>query len=118
SRLGYTGQSCNVVPTKAVHIFVPSQHLIQKVLHFVCEFRESRTPQKSWIPARATPDCDPGLPGMTPELFSELRSHLSTAKWMSWHGFFPKGHGPTTIRSRMREPSHWDSRSPPISPMT
>src|SRR5437763_570794 len=42
SRLGYTGQSCNVVPTKAVHIFVPSQHLIQKVLHFVCEFRQSR----------------------------------------------------------------------------
>src|SRR5439155_14777334 len=41
SRLGYTGQSCNVVPTKAVHIFVPSQHLIQKVLHFVCEFRQS-----------------------------------------------------------------------------
>src|SRR5207249_7975582 len=41
--VGYTGQSCNVVPTKAVHIFVPSQHLIQKVLHFVCEFRESRT---------------------------------------------------------------------------
>src|SRR6266581_6366121 len=77
SRLGYTGQSCNVVPTKAVHIFVPSQHLIQKVLHFVCEFRASRTPTKSppllrgrqrrgsSIPGRATPDCDPGLPGMT-----------------------------------------------------
>src|SRR5439155_21047960 len=75
SRLGYSGQSCNVVPTKAVHIFVPSQHLIQKVLHFVCEFRVSRSLWNSWIPGRATPDCDPGLAGMTPELFSELQSH-------------------------------------------
>src|SRR5439155_17502011 len=61
SQLGYTGQSCNVVPTKAVHIFVPSQHLIQKVLHFVCEFRASRSLGNPWIPGRATQDCDPGL---------------------------------------------------------
>src|SRR5438094_1694530 len=35
----------------------------------------SRSLSNSWIPARATPDSDPGLAGMTPELFSELRSH-------------------------------------------
>jgi len=40
----------------------------------------SRSLSNSWIPARATPDYDPGLAGMTPELFSELQSqHTSSA---------------------------------------
>jgi hypothetical protein len=29
----------------------------------------------SWIPDRGTPDCDPGLPGMTPKLFNGFREH-------------------------------------------
>src|SRR6266581_9398251 len=69
SRLGYTGQSCNVVPTKAVHIFVPSQHLIQKVLHFVCEFRESRT---FWIPGFRLALAIASLAGMTTPLLFML----------------------------------------------
>ena len=28
--------------------------------------------RNSWIPGRATPDCDPGLPGMTFELCREF----------------------------------------------
>ena len=28
--------------------------------------------KKSWIPGRATPDFDPGLPEMTPELFQRI----------------------------------------------
>jgi hypothetical protein len=36
-----TGQSHTGLPTTDVRIVVPLQHLIQKVLHFVCEFRES-----------------------------------------------------------------------------
>ena len=29
---------------------------------------------ESWIPARATPDCDPGLAGMTFEILPDLRA--------------------------------------------
>jgi hypothetical protein len=47
SGLGIPGQSCNALPTKAVHIFVPSQHLIHKVLHLVCEFRPALTNERN-----------------------------------------------------------------------
>jgi hypothetical protein len=31
--------------------------------------------ENSWIPGRATPDYDPGLPGMTIELYRECLRH-------------------------------------------
>src|SRR5215510_15074270 len=66
SRLGDAGQWYNVVPMKAVHTSVPSQHLIQKVLHLVCEFRVSiPTTTRTRIPAFA---------GMTDELPRRPRS--------------------------------------------
>src|SRR5437867_8865967 len=82
--LAIPGNRATLFQTKAVHIFVPSQHLIQKVLHFVCEFRASRSLWNSWIPARATPDYDPGLPGMTYELYCELRFHDTSMVFLNF----------------------------------
>jgi hypothetical protein len=34
--------------------------------------------KNSWIPGRATPDCDPGLPGMTTELFDGFQKQVTS----------------------------------------
>ena len=62
---------------------VLSQKFIEQVFALFCVITgESRYPERayairpyknSWIPGRATPDSDPGLPEMTFELHCELR---------------------------------------------
>jgi hypothetical protein len=56
SRLGYGRKPYTVLQAKVAHTVVPSQHLIHKVLHLVCEFRASRfvsdpNTKAAWIPA-------------------------------------------------------------------
>jgi hypothetical protein len=43
--------------------------------HCISPFAKGET-NRGWIPGRATPDCDPGLPGMTIESCHELPSRI------------------------------------------
>src|SRR5258705_12053979 len=48
---------------------------------------------KLWIPGRATPDSDPGLPGMTMQFWCELRFHDTNSVSIPHRGTMTRGGG-------------------------
>ena len=55
---------------------MPANAGIQVGTGYFFDFQKVACPLSGiWIPGRVTPDCDPGLPGMTIELYDELLRH-------------------------------------------